>query len=213
MRTIDADALLEAIADQLAHYENEILNNLDDGMKWEDARSRKNQCERIMDIVHAQLTIEPGRHTGYWQYVPDESLHIHAWACSQCGEMTASGKGLLRPAFKYCPMCGAKMEQDMREKFRRFVYELLSDDDDDSRAKMIIDAADEYAESMRPKWISVAKNPPENGYWLWLATSGEIQKDFCWDGHWENAEKYGYDIVSYMPLPERPAHIGKAVNR
>ena len=52
------------------------------------------------------------------------------------------------------------------------------------------------------RWIPCNERLPENGYWLWSAKGGEVQKDFYWDGHWENAEKYGYDVVAWLPLPK-----------
>ena len=53
----------------------------------------------------------------------------------------------------------------------------------------------------QPGWIPVTERLPENGYWLWSAKGGEVQKDFYWDGHWENAEKYGYEVIAWQPLP------------
>ena len=52
------------------------------------------------------------------------------------------------------------------------------------------------------RWIPCSERLPENGYWLWSAKGGEVQKDFYWDGHWEQAEKYGYDVVAWLPLPK-----------
>ena len=52
------------------------------------------------------------------------------------------------------------------------------------------------------RWIPCSERLPEHGYWLWSAKGGEVQKDFYWDGHWENAEKYGYEVMAWMPLPE-----------
>ena len=42
------------------------------------------------------------------------------------------------------------------------------------------------------------------GEWIlaMAAKGGEVQKDFYWDGHWEQAEKYGYEVMAWMPLPE-----------
>ena len=51
-------------------------------------------------------------------------------------------------------------------------------------------------------WIPVTERLPENGYWLWSATSGEVKKDFYWGGEWELAKKYGYEVLAWMPLPE-----------
>ena len=52
------------------------------------------------------------------------------------------------------------------------------------------------------RWIPVSERLPENGYWLWSAKGGKVQNDFYWDGHWEYAEKYGYEVIAWMPLPE-----------
>ena len=52
------------------------------------------------------------------------------------------------------------------------------------------------------RWIPCNERLPENGYWLWSAKGGEVQKDFYWDGHWEQAEKYGYEVVAWLPLPK-----------
>lgn len=48
-----------------------------------------------------------------------------------------------------------------RTDFMNHVYWLLSEDTDNNRANSIIDAADEYAESMAPKWIPVSERLPE----------------------------------------------------
>lgn len=52
------------------------------------------------------------------------------------------------------------MDDLMREQFKEIVHDLLSDDDSGFRANMIIDAADEYAESMVLKWIPVSERLP-----------------------------------------------------
>ena len=52
------------------------------------------------------------------------------------------------------------------------------------------------------KWIPVSERLPEkNGYYLWCARGGEIQKDYYWNGHWKIAEEYGYEVIAWMPLP------------
>ena len=55
--------------------------------------------------------------------------------------------------------------------------------------------------SAQPGWIPVTERLPQNGYWLWSANGGVVKKDFYWDGHWELAEKYGYEVLAWMPLP------------
>ena len=56
--------------------------------------------------------------------------------------------------------------------------------------------------SAQPGWIPVTERLPQNGYWLWSANGGVVKKDFYWDGHWELAEKYGYEVLAWMPLPK-----------
>ena len=42
---------------------------------------------------------------------------------------------------------------------------------------------------------------PENGhYYLWCSDMGSVQSDYYWDG-FEKEQKYGYNIVAWMPLP------------
>lgn len=67
---------------------------------------------------------------------------------------------------------------------------------------MGISALEEKEEN---RWHSVAKegNPTENGYYMWTATTGNVEKDFYWDGEWEHAKKYGYEVLAWKPVPER----------
>lgn len=52
------------------------------------------------------------------------------------------------------------------------------------------------------KWILVNEQLPEKGgYYLWCSKGGNVEKDFYWDGHWEKAEKYGYEVIAWMKLP------------
>lgn len=52
------------------------------------------------------------------------------------------------------------------------------------------------------KWVPISERSPENGYYLWCARGGEIQKDYYWNGHWKFAEDYGYEVMAWMPLPK-----------
>ena len=63
------------------------------------------------------------------------------------------------------------------------------------------DAWNQYKNYPQPRWIPVTERLPQNGYWLWSANGGVVKKDFYWDGHWELAEKYGYEVLAWMPLP------------
>ena len=55
------------------------------------------------------------------------------------------------------------------------------------------------------RWHSVTKegNPPNGGYYMWSAVGGEVEKDFYWEGEWEHAKKYGYDVLAWKPVPKR----------
>lgn len=56
-------------------------------------------------------------------------------------------------------------------------------------------------EALQDDWVPVSERLPEDGYWLWSATSGEVKKDFYWNGHWEQAEELGYEVIAWRPLP------------
>lgn len=56
-------------------------------------------------------------------------------------------------------------------------------------------------EALQDDWVPVSERLPENGYWLWSATSGQVKKDFYWDGHWKEAEELGYEVVAWRPVP------------
>ena len=68
----------------------------------------------IEQIIDEQPTIEPERKTGHWVYRPEWSKYSDVWSCSECGEKTSQSV-MGEPRFKYCPMCGAKMEGDEQE--------------------------------------------------------------------------------------------------
>ena len=53
------------------------------------------------------------------------------------------------------------------------------------------------------RWIPVSERLPEKyTYTLWCATSGQVQSDYFNGEVWENAEKYGYEVIAWMPLPQ-----------
>lgn len=56
----------------------------------------------IENLKSAQVDAEPIRH-GNWEYVYRDNVP-YAFKCSECGEMTIVDG-------KYCPNCGAKMEE------------------------------------------------------------------------------------------------------
>ena len=91
-----------------------------------------------------------------------------------------------------------------RDEFMNFVYDELQSDGDNNRANRIIDAADEYAESMKPRWIPVTERLPEPRIDVWCNSDlGQMT------GYYEeNVEAwYGRDylelmVTAWMPLPE-----------
>ena len=53
------------------------------------------------------------------------------------------------------------------------------------------------------QWIPVGERLPEKyKYTLWCASSGHIQSDYFNGKFWEEAKKYGYEVVAWMPLPQ-----------
>lgn len=96
-----------------------------------------------------------------------------------------------------------------RTEFMSIVYDELQSESDNNRANRIIDAADEYAESMEPRWIPVIERLPVEGESVLLCNSygdmtlGRLVRtnEGCnWDIYawWCDI----YDWVAWMPLPE-----------
>ena len=85
-----------------------------------------------------------------------------------------------------------------------FIDGLISDDEE--RKKGL-----EYIRSMPPvtpqpktgHWIPVSERLPDKyTYTLWCASSGYVRSDYFNGEFWEDAKKYCYEIVAWMPLPE-----------
>lgn len=101
-----------------------------------------------------------------------------------------------------------------RTDFMNIVYDLLKDDPDNNRANEIIEAADEYAESMKPKWTPVTTDPPkkEETYLVLLDDGGVCEcrwtdGDYLfgkptgvWRWNFIDLPKYG-KVVAWMPEP------------
>ena len=52
-------------------------------------------------------------------------------------------------------------------------------------------------------WIPVSERLPEKyTYTLWCASSGYVRSDYFNGEFWEDAKKYCYEVVAWMPLPE-----------
>lgn len=79
----------------------------------------------------------------------------------------------------------------------------------------IIDGNDKYevteqcikamkATNRLPIWIPVSERLPEKyTYTLWCASSGYVRSDYFNGEFWVDAKKYCYEIIAWMPLPER----------
>ena len=75
-------------------------------------------------------------------------------------------------------------------------------DDEDNRAlDMAIKA---LSSSENPnKWIPVWERLPDKyAHTLWCASSGYVRSDYFNGEFWEDAEKYCYEVIAWMPLPE-----------
>ena len=54
-----------------------------------------------------------------------------------------------------------------------------------------------------PKWIPVWERLPDKyAHTLWCASSGYVRSDYFNGEFWEDAEKYCYEVIAWMPLPE-----------
>jgi hypothetical protein len=84
-----------------------------------------------------------------------------------------------------------------------FSCEYYASAEEEKEAMLLAISALEKQEQCR--WHSVAKegNPPAGGYYMWSAVGGEVEKDFYWEGEWEHAKKYGYDVLAWKPVPKR----------
>lgn len=52
-------------------------------------------------------------------------------------------------------------------------------------------------------WIPVSERLPEKcSYTLWCASSGYVRSDYFNGEFWEDAKRYCYEVIAWMPLPE-----------
>ena len=55
----------------------------------------------------------------------------------------------------------------------------------------------------RPMWIPVSERLPEKyTCTLWCSLGGCVKSDYFNGEFWEYAEKYGYEVIAWMPLPQ-----------
>ena len=67
------------------------------------------ELRKAVERIKQLPSVQPERKTGHWVYRPEWSKYGDVWSCSECGEKTSQSV-MGEPRFKYCPMCGAKME-------------------------------------------------------------------------------------------------------
>ena len=65
-------------------------------------------AKHYMDIVKSAPSVTPTRPAGKWEYVQYDTPNIGNWHCSRCRGLYYSTD---KPRWKYCPSCGARMEE------------------------------------------------------------------------------------------------------
>jgi DNA-directed RNA polymerase subunit RPC12/RpoP len=70
-------------------------------------------CDNVK-IIKSLPSAQPERKTGHW-IKSDMQRWYDVWLCSECGEKTDSAV-MSKPRYKYCPMCGAKMEEGREDE-------------------------------------------------------------------------------------------------
>lgn len=68
----------------------------------------------IIEYIGELPSVQPERKTGHW-VKSDMQRWYDVWLCSECGEKTDSAV-MSKPRYKYCPMCGAKMERGEKDE-------------------------------------------------------------------------------------------------
>lgn len=64
--------------------------------------------KKYQDAINKQPTVDKKRH-GHWVKENEEDTFFCVYKCSLCGGMVLTDRVHL---FKYCPYCGAKMEEE-----------------------------------------------------------------------------------------------------
>lgn len=64
--------------------------------------------EEAVDAVWDMPSVTPKTKTGQWEYVQYDTPNIGNWHCSRCRGLYYSTD---KPRWKYCPSCGARMEE------------------------------------------------------------------------------------------------------
>ena len=83
----------------------QAIDTIKEIYEWHDSVTKERIIEHFKQLPSAQ----PERKTGHW-VKSDMQRWYDVWLCSECGEKTDSAV-MSKPRYKYCPMCGAKMEE------------------------------------------------------------------------------------------------------
>lgn len=93
-RILDEDDVLKALCRELCHP---------------GARCPDGYCEEMREKLKDVPTVHPEPpKIGKWLYKSGMGWG-ETWICSECGEKTTSTV-MGKPRYKFCPMCGARME-------------------------------------------------------------------------------------------------------
>ena len=89
------------------------------------------------------------------------------------------------------------------ESLDYYLQNHTNDYSEESHTAMMM-AIDALSSSEKPnKWIPVSKRLPEKyTYTLWCASSGYVRSDYFNGEFWEDAKKYCYEVIAWMPLPK-----------
>lgn len=72
--------------------------------------------DKALEVIEALPSVTPAEKVGRWEWVQyDGNPNIGNWHCSECGSIFIEGtikkeKDSI-PFYKYCPSCGAKLEE------------------------------------------------------------------------------------------------------
>ena len=114
MRLIDADALIDDLMERYCK-ECDKRKGIKKG-KWRIIYEIGEAPCRACDVDDVKAELEeaptsdvPDREVGEWTYDDESNTGIYA-ICSACGESVYQAG-----EWRYCPMCGAKMEEESNE--------------------------------------------------------------------------------------------------
>lgn len=110
MRCIDADNLIEELLDSPVDEEVALENAKEAGLKKNDDTviiDFWRRCkDSLVNFVNTEPTVDPTKH-GHWIFRTD-GIFNGMYKCSVCRDTVP------KPS-RYCPMCGAKNENEVTE--------------------------------------------------------------------------------------------------